>query len=206
MKKLLPLILCICFLKTYSQNFDSVRIVKLIKKENFVFLGSAALVSAPSLLFYYRLDKRDYYGKVLYGSFSLMSISFALGSLYNLDSPNFVSHCLFAFSGVTDAFGQELLFHYANVKEKLPFLSDKYFDPSTSWKNKYCSKIPLSTTLLVGVTDGYHLSRSINKICVVSGFITLDNKKNIKKQIKNILISSVIYTFFKGSTHYIINH
>ena len=62
-----------------------------------------------------------------------------------------------AFNGAMDT----LQFHYG----KSVFLPQSAFwDPAVSWRNKYKNndpaqgpKFPLSTTLLVGFTDGWHL-------------------------------------------------
>jgi hypothetical protein len=67
-------------------------------------------------------------------------------------------------SGVFEGFIESLKYQYAEVKRKLPFLSDKYWNPAISSKNKYKngekaqgSAFPFSTNALVWITDGYHL-------------------------------------------------
>jgi len=69
-------------------------------------------------------------------------------------------------AGMADGINQGLMFRYEGFKKVFPGANDKYWQPSQSWKNKYENgdpaqgpKFPGSTTWLVFVTDGYHLSR-----------------------------------------------
>jgi hypothetical protein len=82
--------------------------------------------------------------------------------------------CLFV-AGGADGFAESLKFHYPSVKRKLN-LSDAYWNPDVSWRNKYAygdpekgNKFFLSTTALVWTTDGYHMSRMVRNTAIVAG-------------------------------------
>ena len=81
---------------------------------------------------------------------------------------------LFA-SGMFDGLAEACKYKTSGVLEVLPF--DKQFiDPSVSWKNKWRNgdpaqgeRFPLSSTALVGVTDMYHLSRTLRNVTMIAG-------------------------------------
>lgn len=83
--------------------------------------------------------------------------------------------CLMAASGALDGFAETLKFHY----DRVDGLNDDFWNPAISWKNKYKHGNPAegeaftgSTTVFVGVTDGYHLTRTLRNCCMITG-ITL---------------------------------
>lgn len=85
--------------------------------------------------------------------------------------------------GVADGVNQTLIFHYERFKKVFPGASDKYWYPAESWKNKYqdadagnlLPAYPFATNLLVGFSDGFHLSRTIDHTCTNLA-ITLDGR------------------------------
>lgn len=134
--------------------------------------------------------------------YSIITICTGLSIGYSNHKKKYLRNSLFAIAGVLDAFNRELSYHYTLVKDKMPYLDDHFFGPD-SWKNKYNANYPFATNLLVGTTDGDHASRSLNKLCVVGGMITLDyKKKSLKCHLKQILMSSFYYSLSKGITHY----
>jgi hypothetical protein len=81
-------------------------------------------------------------------------------------------------AGVADGMNETLKFHYSGFKAVFPKANDNFFDPSISWKNKYKNgnqaqgaKFFGSTTFFVNTTDAYHLLRSVQKTCIISGII-----------------------------------
>lgn len=67
-------------------------------------------------------------------------------------------------SGIFEGFIESLKYQYKEVKRKMPFLSDQFWNPALSSKNKYKNHdskqgpaFPFSTNGLVWLTDGYHL-------------------------------------------------
>jgi len=107
---------------------------------------------------------------------------------YALSSPAFV------ISGVAGGLEETLNHHYGKFKKKFPNANDQFWNPQTSWKNKYKMKdgelvkvngkyVPkffLSTSALVFTTDAYHLSRTTKRFGTYGGFII--NGITVKKQ------------------------
>jgi hypothetical protein len=163
--------------------------------------GVIAAVMSPSLIFYLSVEREDRFGKTLFASMTGVATSSFILSIYYSNKKTVARNACFLIAGALDGFNQELLFHYPRVKQILNISNDQFFDPSISWQNKYNSNTPFAKTLLVGTTDAYHASRSINKMFMIGGAITLCGKNNLKKQLKDIAISSIFYTFGKGLTH-----
>ena len=86
-----------------------------------------------------------------------------------------IAPLLLTFSaGVFEGTAEALKFHYPAVDSKLS-LNDNFWNPSISWRNKYKNNDPLqgnafigSTTFLVWTTDGYHLTRMMRNICIMT--------------------------------------
>ena len=68
-----------------------------------------------------------------------------------------------------------LQFHYSkSVFAKAPELSQRWWNPAVSWKNKYQDRdvtrgeaFPFSSTALVGFTDAWHFFKSIMLDCII---------------------------------------
>lgn len=81
---------------------------------------------------------------------------------------------LFA-SGMFDGLAEACKYKTSGVLEVLPF-DRQFIDPAVSWRNKWRNgdpsqgeRFPLSSTALVGVTDMYHLSRTIRNVTMIAG-------------------------------------
>lgn len=78
-------------------------------------------------------------------------------------------------SGFSEGIMDLLQFHYhSSIIKK--FKNNLFWDPSISWKNKYKDGDPkkgerflFSTTLLVSLTDGWHLFKLIKNILIFIG-------------------------------------
>lgn len=93
----------------------------------------------------------------------------------------YIGFILFLFVGLSEAVMDKLLFHYStsifgNFKNKL------FWNPEVSWKNKYKNGDPnygekffLSTTLFVGLTDGWHLFKLFRNLFIFGGLFFLIN-------------------------------
>ena len=87
-------------------------------------------------------------------------------------------------SGMSDGFNQSLLFRYQTVKEEFN-LNDQFWNPDISWRNKWKNgdftqgeKFLGSSTIFVGFTDGYHMTRMISQgLLCTSIVINLSEKK-----------------------------
>jgi hypothetical protein len=81
--------------------------------------------------------------------------------------------------GITKAFSD--LMAHDKWATKLPrFTNSFYNNVSITWRNKYKDgnvnsgeRFPLSTTLLVAFTDGWHLFNMLNQVCLFLLFILL---------------------------------
>jgi len=179
---------------------------------------ATSIVTAASIPMYAMVSDDDKVGKVTYGSMAALSVSSALigTGLYLKVKENrkpFLHYSLMAIAGSLDGFNEEITHHYDKVKVKMPYLNDQWFNPSISWANKYknhdVNQGPAffgSKTIFVASTDAYHASRALNKVFVIGGIFTFDNNKSVKKRIKNIIFTSLVYTTSKGLTHYILSN
>ena len=96
------------------------------------------------------------------------------------ESNFYITSSLLLASGMADGLAEASKFHPNGVTEV--FGNPQFWDNSLSWRNKYRNgdpaqgaKFPLSTTVLVWTTDGYHLSRMIRNTTMIIGLtITLN--------------------------------
>lgn len=82
--------------------------------------------------------------------------------------------------------------HFPNMVAKHPNINQQFWDPSISWRNKYKGlesangeKFPLSSTVLVPVTDAYHAIRFVERVCIV-GAIAIPICKKQRREKKFI--------------------
>ena len=87
---------------------------------------------------------------------------------YNLKY-KWIGFILILFWGCCDGITQQILFHYWDFEEVWGF-DPIFWNPEISWANKWAwneygqmigEKFPLSSTVLVFLTDGYHLLRTL---------------------------------------------
>jgi hypothetical protein len=84
---------------------------------------------------------------------------------------------LWGMAGMADGVAETLQFHYSAFAQKCSSCTDQYWNPEVSWNNKYAdSEEPRqrfigSTTVLVWMTDAYHLFRSLTTWCLVAGWL-----------------------------------
>ena len=192
---------------------------KEIKQIDYKIIGICAAITAPNILFYAMDSKSDKFGQFMFGSGSVVSIAclttylgFYLKDPYQSKKPLIHYSCM-AVAGTLDGFSEELKFHYPKVKSKMPYLNDQFWNPDLSWRNKYKNGDSKqgaayvgSTGILVSTTDGYHLTRFLNKGFAIGGIITFDYSKSFKKNLKQVLLTALVYTAAKGTTHFLINN
>ena len=87
----------------------------------------------------------------------------------------YIGFILFILAGMSEGVMDTLQFHYSNsifysLKNKL------FWNPQISWQNKYKNgdptdgaKFPLSTNLLVGLTDACHLFKLLRTFFIFAG-------------------------------------
>jgi hypothetical protein len=85
----------------------------------------------------------------------------------------------FVLMGISEAVMDTVQFHFfksifSNFKKQL------FWDPVVSWRNKYKNgdpnkgpKFPFSTTLLVGLTDGWHFFKLLRNLFLFVGILLL---------------------------------
>jgi hypothetical protein len=90
--------------------------------------------------------------------------------------------CLFI-SGFSDGVNDAISFHYSSFKHVHQNINDQFWNPNLSWRNKYKlgsttkEKFPLSSTILVFTTDGFHLTNMLNRTFLVGGSIIIPLKR-----------------------------
>jgi len=82
-------------------------------------------------------------------------------------------------SAVSEGIMDTLQFHYLSSRFK-NFKNHLFWDPYHSWRNKYKNGDPkqgerffLSTTLLVGFTDGWHLFKLLRNLFLFGSIFTI---------------------------------
>lgn len=87
----------------------------------------------------------------------------------------------FIISAIAEAIMDTLQFHYRTSVFAM-FKNRLFWDPQLSWRNKYKNgnhiegeKFLFSTTLFVGLTDGWHLFKLIRNISLFFGIFLIFN-------------------------------
>jgi hypothetical protein len=97
-------------------------------------------------------------------------------------------------SGCADGVNQSLVHHYLGM-------GTRFWDFQTSWKNKYKDydagdlrpAFLGSKSIFVGFTDGYHLTRTVDRsFTSVSLALALKEKYSFRQIVKKVIISSLI--------------
>lgn len=85
----------------------------------------------------------------------------------------------FTLMGISEAVMDTLQFHFFKSKFS-NFKKQLFWDPTISWKNKYKNgdpkqgpKFSFSTTLLVGLTDGWHFFKLLRNLFLFVGVLLL---------------------------------
>jgi len=114
-------------------------------------------------------------------------------------------------AGASKGFNETLTFHWKSFRQRFPNINAKWFNPAISWRNKYKNgdpeagaKFPLSTSVLVGVTDQYHLNTMINRMAWTSAVILKigDGKKPLKHYVMDLLYYSFCHQAGFAMTYY----
>ena len=119
----------------------------------------------------------------------------------------------FAFAaGAASGVNEVITHNYDQFEGKHPQANDNFWFPPLSAGNKYKNgdrtqgaAFPLSTTVLVGVTDGYHMTNSIAVISatVSMGFaLSLYEKPNFKQILMQVAVTSAGFALGKGTAHW----
>lgn len=103
-------------------------------------------------------------------------------------------------AGAADGLSQDLLFHYPEFIRSTGATNEQYWNPELSWRNKYKDGDPEngakffgSTTFLVGLTDGYHASRSLRDTMIILSIATSPKETAPKDIVKKAIVYTVCY-------------
>ena len=118
-------------------------------------------------------------------------------------------------AGASKGFNETLMFHWKAFRHRFPNANPKWYNPNVSWKNKYKNgdpeagaRFPLSTTLLVGLTDQYHLNTFINRVSWTSAVIIKigEGKRPLKHYIYDLIYYSACHQAGFALTYYPFNN
>jgi len=103
-------------------------------------------------------------------------------------------------AGALNGVNQDLLFHYYEFQNTFPNANPEFWDPSISWRNKYENGDPLqgeafpgSSTIFVGVTDGYHATVAGRNLMITTTICLSPKTKGWRPFVKKTLLYSLSY-------------
>lgn len=114
-------------------------------------------------------------------------------------------------AGASKGFNETLMFHWKAFRNKFPNANPQWFNPDISWRNKYRNgdpeagaRFPLSTSVLVGLTDQYHLNTMINRVAWTSAVVIRigEGRKPLKHYLADILYYSLCHQAGFALTYY----
>jgi hypothetical protein len=114
-------------------------------------------------------------------------------------------------SGMAKGFNETLEFNWHGFAAVFPKANPKWFWPQQSFKNKYKdndpekgAKFPLSTSVLVFLTDQYHLNNFIHRATLTAALVIKigDGKKPFKQYVYDALYYTATYQLGFGSVYY----
>ncbi len=129
---------------------------------------------------------------------------------------NALSLSAMTLAGAADGLTEVIRYDYPAFKNRFPNANDQFWQPELSWRNKWKDGDPAngpayfgSTTILVWTTDGYHLSRTLQKsfICAAIAFKIGDRKQKWYLYLIDFAAHSAAYSIgFNATLHGFFNH
>ena len=102
-------------------------------------------------------------------------------------------------SGAAKGFNEGLQFNYFGFEDIFPKANDNWFYPPFSFRNKYKDRDPskgpkffMSTSVLVMLTDQYHLNNFINRAALTAALVIKIGEG--KKPLRHYLFDALYYT------------
>lgn len=134
---------------------------------------------------------------------------FSIGQ-WKLTENKAITGGLVVVGGAAKGFNETLMFHYKSFERAFPNANRQWFDPRVSWKNKYEDRdrtkgaaFPLSTTVLVGFTDQYHLNNLVHHAAITSALIIkIGEKQKFKYYLLDFMYYTICYQLGFAATYY----
>ena len=149
---------------------------------------------------------------VLLASFSLQAQEKkAEKPKWRIDKNKILTGSLVLVAGSAKGFNETLHFNYKAFENTFPGANENWFNPQISWRNKYKDGDPdngpkffLSTSVLVMVTDQYHLNNFINRAALMSALVIKigEGKKPFKHYLFDLAYYSACYTAGFAAMYY----
>jgi hypothetical protein len=132
------------------------------------------------------------YGNYIFGALSYQSIDYKPNNKM-LSGNDWLIISLEALAGFADGLNQKIAHHHFGQGKQ-------FWDYDVSWKNKYKdfdngdtrAAYPGSKDIFVAFTDGYHLTRFIDRTANLATIaVSLNQKPSLKKILKKVIISAL---------------
>ncbi len=130
---------------------------------------------------------------------------------WKLSSNKLITGGLLVLSGAAKGFNETLEFNWHGFSAVFPKANPQWFWPQKSFQNKYKDgdrvngeKFPLSSSVLVFVTDQYHLNNFIHRGAITAALVVKigEGKKPLRHYIFDILYYTAAYQLGFGSVYY----
>jgi hypothetical protein len=130
---------------------------------------------------------------------------------WKLSSNKLITGGLLVLSGAAKGFNETLEFNWHGFAAVFPKANPQWFWPQKSFQNKYKDgnrdngeKFPLSSSVLVFVTDQYHLNNFIHRGAITAALVVKigEGKKPLRHYIFDVLYYTAAYQLGFGSVYY----
>ena len=121
---------------------------------------------------------------------------------WRMDRNKYITGGLVLLGGAAKGFNETLQFHWKSFHASFPKANPSWFNPAVSWRNKYenddpnnKANFPLSTSVLVFLTDQYHLNNFVNKGAITAALVIKigEKKKRFGYYVKDFLFYTACY-------------
>ncbi len=130
---------------------------------------------------------------------------------WKLSSNKLITGSLLVLSGAAKGFNETLEFNWHGFAAVFPKANPQWFWPQKSFQNKYKDgdrangeKFPLSSSVLVFVTDQYHLNNFIHRGAITAALVIKigEGKKPLRHYLFDVLYYTAAYQLGFGSVYY----
>ena len=201
MKKLLSILLCFSYLDSQAQYFDTgLEYRHKVQVGKGVTLGGLALMN-------YTEGPTEAIGAVWAVGGAMNFISAKQEANYYKYEPTKIQWrkeiapiTAMFLAGALNGVNHDLLFHYNEFESTFPNADPQYWNPDLSWRNKYLNgdpaqgeKFPGSSTIFVGLTDGYHSTILARNLFITTSICLSPQTRGWKPFLTKTLIYSLSY-------------